>query len=558
MPETISIDLTSAGIWINETGTDTPSVVLGYNYSAGENSYKFGQERSGATYVDIHQWLRFQFPFDSTEIEISNAYIYCQAFGFHGVYGKLYHQIWGHADDDSADPASAADANAWIRTSNNLPGPDEFYSEFGGTVGLVDVYRANLKDIINEIITRGGWVKNNHLAFILRSAATNRTFTNVSHQESDPFKVPKLILEYEIKTPVPSGADAHVDSVLTITQFVDYDIEVIHPVEHTLTIEQDIAWSIVHNKSVESVLTIASLPHLVQTYHRSLEHLLIVTGQASASVARPKSVEHTLNITQDIIRNGPRDKQIVHELDIEQDIEWSYAWARTVEHTLDIDQDIRQTHKNRRVIHMLRITQDIAYELTSSTHGVRHTLNIEQDISYNVNRTRAVESQLNIRQSVLGYTGNQPGCSRLDRAYRPYADGSINFPPEPTLVRGDITLSYGELELVLPAPLFGDHEELQITRIQRKTRGGVLKTYTDDDWARVRTFRFKFEGLDTAKTLEVFTFFGNTLGLNVHLIDHEGREWDGYIVNPQGEAAQFFRQCGNTTEFDFEGVLSEE
>jgi len=147
----------------------------------------------------------------------------------------------------------------------------------------------------------------------------------------------------------------------------------------------------------------------------------------------------------------------------------------------------------------------------------------------------------------------------FDVQWKPFADASVEFPDKPTLiVSNNITLQCPPTAptemIMLPVPLMSDREEMQYTRIQRKTRGGVLKVFRDDDWMKIRTFRFKFEGLSDALVEDFFEFLAATLGLKIRLLDHEGREWDGYIVNPQGEAAQYFRQCGETTEFDFEGV----
>ena len=145
-----------------------------------------------------------------------------------------------------------------------------------------------------------------------------------------------------------------------------------------------------------------------------------------------------------------------------------------------------------------------------------------------------------------------------DINYKPFKGlrlrGVPSMPRKPTLVKGSIILSLGSTSVDLPAPNFQDREEMLLTRIQRKTRGGTLKTFSDRIWPSVRTFRYKFDNLQLSKIEEFHSFLDTTLGLQVHLVDHEGREWDGYIVNPQGEATNFARTCGSTTEFDFDGV----
>jgi hypothetical protein len=99
-----------------------------------------------------------------------------------------------------------------------------------------------------------------------------------------------------------------------------------------------------------------------------------------------------------------------------------------------------------------------------------------------------------------------------------------------------------------------NREELDVTRLQRFSRGGDFYSDMDPTDPQVFTFRYKFENLTDQQKIDMFAIIGPSLGKKVKLTDHEGRVWTGLLINPNGEYINIFRTCGVTAEFDFRGV----
>lgn len=584
MPEeTISIELASTadyGVWehdYNNIGAPVffsddanPTIKIFRDTALGPDSYR----HTGT-------WFKFELPL-GPEDEILEAYI---EFYSHGSssnptgYSDYVMELRAHAIDDGDNPASNAAITGWTLTSESVDFEVDPYTP--PVLGGVLRSTPDLTAILNEIIARPGWAEDNNIVLVGKTKSP--FYTDSSPPLNAELSLQKrtresvggsgitLVIRYTPGPPAPVGYDQLVVHDLTIEQEI-YGTTFRYDVESVLEIEQDIAYVIVHNQTVEHTLEIEQDVRYIQRHERTRQHLLILTQDISRGVVRYKTVEHTLAFFQDIQSNTFFVKQVIHELEFEQDIEATYVYNKSVENVLDIDQDIHSNMHNRTFEHVLVIDEGPEFvSILQQPKDVQHTLVFEQDIIAGGVWSRTVEHDLVLRHSFIGwiemasasggYGGGGDGsslCQRLDTAYHPFGDGSVDFPEEPTLVYQNIVLDYPTTSpthtITLPKPLLANREELVLTRIQRRTRGGNLKTFSAAEWVKVRTFRYKFEGLDTDKVEEFFTFLGQTLGLRMRLTDYEGRQWDGYIVSPDGESAQFFKQCGKTTQFDFDGV----
>jgi hypothetical protein len=139
-------------------------------------------------------------------------------------------------------------------------------------------------------------------------------------------------------------------------------------------------------------------------------------------------------------------------------------------------------------------------------------------------------------------------CNRKDVTYAPQG----TFPAAPTLLETTVTLEYASTTIELPAPTFGDVMESEVTRIQRKTRGGDLIVFREEDWPFKTILKMQFEALTDAQKDDLLDFLILSLGQLVTLTTHEGRVVEGVIVNPNGEMSQYFRECGRTAELWFQ------
>lgn len=102
-------------------------------------------------------------------------------------------------------------------------------------------------------------------------------------------------------------------------------------------------------------------------------------------------------------------------------------------------------------------------------------------------------------------------------------------------------------------PVFGNREEVQNLQIQRNNLDGNLITFRDTTWPNKKIFRMQFECLDDTERSNIMTFLSVSLGKPIKFTDHENREFNCLIIDPQGEFTEVFVLCGHT----FEIVLQE-
>lgn len=568
------------GIFLN------PSNVDATYYNSAPNGLSLGKSvlASGAFYNYSVIWLRFQLNL-VTEVTLDSAYLrFTTPDGWYDAYigGSLVApeftaRINAHKVLDSSGPVSHAEAVSQSDSAGTTATVNWTSKRYGPGAIIVT---PDITTILREILDQGSWASGNYVTFYIKTylptigslvPSRRGVITNQVFQDNNPTWTkapnvleddarPRIVVNYTEDPVLPGTYDQYVESVLTIEQVYDGTLGKAE-LEHILVLEQDIVY--VHNniRAVWDDLEIEQDYKPIVPIERTVNTDVFITHAMDRGVVRPIEVEHELSITQDIIRNTEFDKQIVDEILVENDaVDYSFGYSKTIESVVDLTQDVDQNIHTRSIVHSLYITDTISTtgSILSNPEVVTSTLTVEQDIDWNRNGERPVTHDLTIQHFVVGYFDVREGCDRQDINYQPYADSSVDFPTEPVLTYQDITLEYPTTSpthsITLPVPLFGDREEMLITRIQRQTRGGVIKTFTQSDWPKIRTFRYKFDSLPTSKITEMFTFLGVTLGLKMRLTDHEGRQWDGYIVNPQGEAGQFMRICGNTTEFDFEGV----
>jgi hypothetical protein len=150
-----------------------------------------------------------------------------------------------------------------------------------------------------------------------------------------------------------------------------------------------------------------------------------------------------------------------------------------------------------------------------------------------------------------------------EKIYTPFV-GDTPDPDFPAISEIPPTLGTGTLRFELsipPAPLtsitlknpeFSNADELRFTRLDRRTRGGDRKLFSDQDWGTVQTLRLRVARLCDKDADEIINFLNVSNGRQVTLFDWEGRQWPGLILNASTEV---FTDENDTTTFDivFEG-----
>ena len=125
---------------------------------------------------------------------------------------------------------------------------------------------------------------------------------------------------------------------------------------------------------------------------------------------------------------------------------------------------------------------------------------------------------------------------------------SLYYPPAP-FVPADI--------VVLRKPEFGNKDRLHFNRISRETRGGTLIVFADPMWPKTQTLVLTFAALRPDQAFNLQRFMETYLGLEIGLMDWEGRQWTGVIVNPNDPVVQDSKYS-YTASFEFEGQLVSE
>ena len=118
-----------------------------------------------------------------------------------------------------------------------------------------------------------------------------------------------------------------------------------------------------------------------------------------------------------------------------------------------------------------------------------------------------------------------------------------------------ITLVSGTTVVELRDPDFGNQLKVEITRINRKSRGGDQIIYKDLAWPITKTISYKFSYLSQTDVYNLMNFINLTLGQNILLIDFETRSWIGVIITPAAKITQPERE-GFSAQFEFQGDLS--
>lgn len=111
---------------------------------------------------------------------------------------------------------------------------------------------------------------------------------------------------------------------------------------------------------------------------------------------------------------------------------------------------------------------------------------------------------------------------------------------------------YKTIEYEFRRPTLGNSDELSFQRINRRSRGGDLIIFRDDEWPKTETLNLRFVFFKEKELQDFKAFMDICLGDIVEYTDHEDTVWSGLIQNPDAEAAQTGRYSYEIT-IVFEG-----
>jgi hypothetical protein len=191
-------------------------------------------------------------------------------------------------------------------------------------------------------------------------------------------------------------------------------------------------------------------------------------------------------------------------------------------------------------------------------------LNISQVASYKIVRQLGAQDTLVIEQSFLYILPYE--LARLE--YAPFIGHGTSGNPAPPpatlpvapLKPGEFTLFYPPYPatpidvLVLRKPEFGNKDRLKFNRIARETRGGTLVVFADPMWPKTQNLVLTFSALRPDQAFGLQDFLERHLGLPIGMMDWEGRQWSGVVVNPDEPIVQDSKYSF-TGSLEFDGQL---
>jgi hypothetical protein len=467
-------------------------------------------------------------------------------------------------------PSSAFDLNVLDDYYTNLTG--SFVEQFIDTGVVLNrlstFYTVNLKTIIEEVLDDTLWLPGSYLTFFIKITELYfgvMTFVGNHPNQQDAFfwddpdvpedhqddQHPILVIDFTPET----GGDVTHD--LDIQQIISYQAgpEI---VEHRINLIQEIDWWREINRAVEHSFVFDPFNFLKQdiSYFDDGEILvlqdLIISDFITVHNVYNRSLEHELIIEDENLRNLPLDKNLRDYVEWVEDIDYTKAYNRSHESSFTTTHTITTNRVEKKVQQDLLSQQTVTSDtsLLQNAKPNEATLTVTQTISWSMNTTKNIEHSLNLVQAIAGVLNSPTICNPV-----------LTWKDAPMLSEtGTLILQYPVVTptstITLPSPLLNNRQEISATRIHRETLGGDLVIYADDDWPVTELLRFTFDHVTDTVAANMRTFLSETLGLDIKLTDHEGREWKGIILNPDGQFTDVDgTECNNTAGFDFQGEL---
>ena len=290
--------------------------------------------------------------------------------------------------------------------------------------------------------------------------------------------------------------------------------------------------------------------------HQYPGNLLMLTQRVNFNPKRRSATSnfqphHTVSY---VLVQNPRTPRLTQTFTISQSVTAQKLYNRTVVHQFQV-----QHRMNR--IHDLRINQNLVLQHLAERvkhESPRHTLNLAHSVQVTVARP---VSHLFIMTSTATYTIRR-NLSASNVLSLVNAVSGFKLDPRiilgeipPIIPRSTVTLEFGTRTLELPSPDFGNKDTIELTRINRYTRGGDLVVFRDPKWPKNETLTYTFSNLKESQSQALLQFIAASLGQDITIKDYDTRTWIGYIVTPNAEVLQpnpKYGSCGRAWQASFD------
>jgi hypothetical protein len=185
-----------------------------------------------------------------------------------------------------------------------------------------------------------------------------------------------------------------------------------------------------------------------------------------------------------------------------------------VHEVLAIGEDLLDSY----ILDRLDIVESLTYEISSKVSDV---LTFTEELTYVATRSLPVMEDLDIKEALP--------CVVVGKS-RPCTIGSA-------INTGTITLTSldGFHTVTVMSPDFGNTEGMQYTRVNKKTRGGDMIVFRDNQWPKTTIFGYTWSNLMRRDRAALMDFTIKTVGQIINLLDYEGRTFQVFIKNPDTE-----------------------
>ncbi len=110
------------------------------------------------------------------------------------------------------------------------------------------------------------------------------------------------------------------------------------------------------------------------------------------------------------------------------------------------------------------------------------------------------------------------------------------------------------MTVLIDAPNFNNRETIRISRISRETRGKTFKVFRYNGiWPVVDRLAIAIERIDPVAVANLKALLKASVGQLIGFKDHESRQWQGVILNPDSAISQEGPGCQYTVSLTFEG-----
>ncbi len=116
-----------------------------------------------------------------------------------------------------------------------------------------------------------------------------------------------------------------------------------------------------------------------------------------------------------------------------------------------------------------------------------------------------------------------------------------------------VIFSEGTTNHVFQNPELGNVDEISFQRTTNKTRGGDLIIFRDPEWPMTEVLHLKWNFCKESELRRMLELIKLTLGQFIYYLDHENKQWNGVIQNPEAEGIQTGRESYEI-ELRFEGI----